>query len=69
MNWDWNHAPNSFGILGCFRAGLGKLQAPLKGFYTFENAVHSPLFEESARVRQITEKDILRDANSLVDKN
>ena len=28
------------------------LDAPLKGFYTFENSAHSPLFEEPEKVRQ-----------------
>jgi pimeloyl-ACP methyl ester carboxylesterase len=35
------------------------LQAPLKGFYTFENSAHGPLFEEPERFREILEKDIL----------
>jgi pimeloyl-ACP methyl ester carboxylesterase len=50
------------------KAYLDKLQAPLKGFYTFDNSAHSPLFEESARVRQIIENDILKDTCSLADK-
>jgi len=50
------------------KAYLDKLQAPVKGFYTFDNSAHSPLFEESARVRQIIENDILKDTCSLADK-
>lgn len=44
-----------------------KLKAPLKGFYTFENSAHSPLFEEPVRVRQIIENDILKGEISLAD--
>ena len=48
---------------------LSKLHASLKGFYTFNNSAHSPLFEEPALVRQIIEKDILNNKNSLADKD
>lgn len=51
------------------KAYLNTLQAPLKGFYTFSNSAHSPLFEEPELVRQIIEKDILNNKNSLADKN
>lgn len=51
------------------KAYLTKLNAPLKGFYTFNNSAHSPLFEEPELVRQIIEKDILNNKNSLADKN
>ena len=51
------------------KAYLTKLDAPLKGFYTFNNSAHSPLFEEPELVRQIIEKDILNNKNSLADKN
>ena len=50
------------------KAYLVKLQAPIKGFYTFNNSAHSPLFEEPLLVRQIIEKDILNNMNSLADK-
>ena len=46
-----------------------KLQAPLKGFYTFENSAHSPLFEEPHLVRQIIEQDVLKGEVSLADKD
>lgn len=46
-----------------------KLQAPLKGFYTFENSAHSPLFEETDVIRQIIEHDILKGETRLADKN
>ena len=51
------------------KAYLTKLHAPLKGFYTFNNSAHSPLFEEPELVRRIIEKDILNNKNSLEDKN
>ncbi|MCK9312380.1 MAG: alpha/beta hydrolase, partial [Bacteroidales bacterium] len=44
-----------------------KLQAPIKGFYTFKQSAHSPLFEESAKIQQILQKDILTGTNSLAD--
>lgn len=47
---------------------LAKLHAPIKGFYTFKNSAHSPLFEEPALVRHIIEKDILNNKNGLADK-
>lgn len=51
------------------KAYLNKLHAPLKGFYTFNNSAHSPLFEEPALVRKIFETDVLKNKNSLADKN
>lgn len=45
------------------------LDAPLKGFYTFENSAHAPLFEEPERFREILTKDILQSRNELADKN
>jgi len=47
---------------------LEKLQAPQKGFYTFEKSAHSPLFEEPGKVRQIIQQDILRFKTDLADK-
>ncbi len=44
------------------------LQAPVKGFYTFENSAHSPIFEEPERVKQLVEKDILKGESSLADR-
>ncbi|HKL31914.1 MAG TPA: alpha/beta hydrolase, partial [Tangfeifania sp.] len=44
-----------------------RLHAPLKGFYTFENSAHGPLFEEPDRFREILEKDVLNNAVSLAD--
>ena len=44
-----------------------KLQAPIKGFYTFMNSAHSPIFEEPEKMQQILEKDVLVGANNLAD--
>ncbi|MDP3914016.1 MAG: alpha/beta hydrolase [Bacteroidota bacterium] len=46
---------------------LDKLQAPMKGFYTFEKSAHSPLFEESEKMRQILLEDVLKGMNKLAD--
>ena len=43
------------------------LHAPVKGFYTFVNSAHSPIFEEPATVKEIVEKDILNGKTSLAD--
>jgi hypothetical protein len=48
---------------------LNKLYAPIKGFYTFNNSAHSPLFEEPELVKKIIETDILKNKNSLADQN
>ena len=44
-----------------------KLNAPLKGFYTFEHSAHSPLFEEPEKVLAILQADVLTGTNSLAD--
>jgi pimeloyl-ACP methyl ester carboxylesterase len=43
------------------------LKAPMKGFYTFENSAHSPLFEEPEKVKEILQKDVLVGVNKLAD--
>jgi pimeloyl-ACP methyl ester carboxylesterase len=47
---------------------FGKISAPVKGFYTFENSAHSPMFEEPEKVRQVLLEDVLAGENSLADK-
>ncbi len=37
-----------------------KITAPLKGFYTFENSAHSPLFEEPAKMNKILSEDVVK---------
>ncbi|MGV8908531.1 MAG: alpha/beta fold hydrolase [Propionicimonas sp.] len=44
-----------------------ELDAPVKGFYTFTESAHSPLFEEPNRMRDIMQADVLRGANRLAD--
>ncbi len=44
-----------------------KLQAPVKGFYTFEQSAHSPLFEEPEKMQRILQEDILVGLNNLAD--
>ena len=41
------------------------LKAPIKGFYTFNNSAHSPLFEEPEKTINILIKDVLRGSNTL----
>jgi len=44
-----------------------KLNAPVKGFYTFENSAHSPIFEEPEKVLKILQEDVLAGTNNLAD--
>jgi pimeloyl-ACP methyl ester carboxylesterase len=48
-------------------AYLDELQAPIKGFYTFDRSAHSPMFEEPERMRQIIQEDVLQGKNNLSD--
>ena len=48
---------------------LEKLQAPIKGFYTFNQSAHSPIFEEPERVKEIVEWDILKGKTNLADNS
>jgi pimeloyl-ACP methyl ester carboxylesterase len=45
-----------------------KIQAPVKGFYTFEQSAHSPIFEEPEKVQKILKQDVLAGGNSLADR-
>lgn len=44
------------------------LNAPLKGFYTFENSAHSPCFEEPEKMYDIMRMDVLNHQTSFADK-
>ena len=44
------------------------LQAPVKGFYTFEQSAHSPFFEEPEKMQKILLEDVLAGANHLADR-
>jgi len=45
-----------------------KLEAPVKGFYTFEGSAHSPIFEEPEKVQRILREDVLKARNHLADR-
>lgn len=47
---------------------LDELDAPIKGFYTFEDSAHSPIFEEPERFMQILKEDVLTGQTALKDK-
>ncbi len=47
---------------------LDLLHAPLKGFYTFAQSAHSPLFEEPEQMRRILREDVLAGTNRLADE-
>ncbi len=44
-----------------------QLKAPMKGFYTFEQSAHSPIFEEPERTLKVLLQDILVGANHHAD--
>lgn len=44
------------------------IRAPVKGFYTFKESAHSPLFEEPARMREILRADVLGGRADLADR-
>lgn len=44
-----------------------KLEAPLKGFYTFEHSAHSPIFEEPEKAQRVLRKDVLAETTVLAD--
>jgi pimeloyl-ACP methyl ester carboxylesterase len=50
------------------KAYLDELQAPIKGFYTFDYSAHSPMFEEPDRMKQILQEDVLEGKNNLSDR-
>lgn len=47
---------------------FAQLDAPVKGFYTFEQSAHSPMFEEPDRVMEVLREDVLQGVNSLADE-
>lgn len=48
---------------------LGKLAAPVKGFYTFEESAHSPMFEEPRKFLRILTEDVLAGTSVLADRD
>jgi pimeloyl-ACP methyl ester carboxylesterase len=49
------------------RSYFDRIDAPVKGFYLFENSAHSPLFEEPRRAIGILLQDVLQGRNELAD--
>jgi pimeloyl-ACP methyl ester carboxylesterase len=50
------------------RAYFEKLKAPIKGFYTFDQSAHCPMFEEPEKMQKILREDVLTGTNSLADE-
>jgi pimeloyl-ACP methyl ester carboxylesterase len=46
---------------------FAQLNAPVKGFYTFGQSAHSPIFEEPEKTLKILQEDVLAGANHLAD--
>jgi pimeloyl-ACP methyl ester carboxylesterase len=44
------------------------LNAPLKGFYTFDKSAHSPLFEEPEKLCSILKGDVLQNLTTMADR-
>ena len=51
------------------KAYFEQLKAPVKGFYTFEQSAHSPLFEEPEKMQNILQEDVLVGVNNLATQN
>jgi pimeloyl-ACP methyl ester carboxylesterase len=49
------------------RSYYEQLDAPTKGFYTFDQSAHSPLLEEPARTSRIMREDVLTGSRGLAD--
>ena len=50
------------------KAYFEQIKAPIKGFYTFEQSAHSPIFEESEKAQRILLEDVLAETNRLADR-
>jgi len=48
---------------------LKELQAPVKGFYTFYESAHNPVYEEPKRLKEILITDVLNGTTSMADTN
>jgi pimeloyl-ACP methyl ester carboxylesterase len=49
------------------KAYFEQLDAPVKGFYTFTESAHSPLFEEPKRLNEVMQADVLAGTSLLAD--
>ncbi len=47
---------------------LKHIKAPVKGFYTFNESAHSPLFEEPEKFKEIVIRNVLNGTSDLADK-
>ena len=47
---------------------LARLEAPRKGFYTFHNSAHSPMFEEPDAFIRVMTADVLAGRTDLADR-
>ncbi|HUT26501.1 MAG TPA: alpha/beta hydrolase [Methanomassiliicoccales archaeon] len=50
------------------RSYFNKIMAPIKGFYTFEDSAHSPMFEEPDRMMKIMLEDVMHHTIALADQ-
>jgi pimeloyl-ACP methyl ester carboxylesterase len=50
------------------KAYFEQLEAPIKGFYTFEQSAHTPFFEEPEKTREIMRADVLTGSTDLADR-
>ncbi len=46
---------------------LERVEAPVKGFYTFNESAHSPMFEEPQRLKEILIKNVLNKSTTMAD--
>lgn len=46
-----------------------KINAPIKGFYTFEQSAHTPLFEEPEKINKILSNDVKSLKTEMADRN
>jgi hypothetical protein len=49
------------------KAYFDRLEARVKGFYTFKQSAHTPFFEEPEKTREILRADVLTGSRSLAD--
>ena len=46
---------------------FNSINSPIKGFYTFNNSAHSPIFEDPMKVIKIILEDVFKKENKLSD--
>lgn len=46
-----------------------RIEAPLKGYYTFDASAHSPLFEEPGRALRILLEDVVKGRVAIADRS